>query len=93
LVPVAVEVDGLAAVGHERHRGRQHTFPRYRIGEPEHFRVPSLVFLIFLPIGVVGLAYVVAAIRRVHGGPWWATALRAVVLPIVGAGAVTMILT
>ncbi|MGZ8494196.1 MAG: DUF3667 domain-containing protein, partial [Gemmatirosa sp.] len=34
--------------------------------------VPVLPFLLFVPAGVLAIAYVVAAERRVHGGPWWA---------------------
>jgi hypothetical protein len=36
--------------------------------------VPSLPFLVFLPASALGLAYITLALRRVHGGPWWAAA-------------------
>ena len=51
--------------------------------------VPSLPFLVFLPAAVLGLAYVALALRRVHGGPWWAAVLRAVLLGLAGFAAVT----
>jgi hypothetical protein len=51
--------------------------------------VPALPFLVFMPAGVLGLAYVARALHRVHGGPWWAAALRAVVLGVAGFATVT----
>ncbi|HEY9228794.1 MAG TPA: DUF3667 domain-containing protein [Gemmatimonadaceae bacterium] len=47
--------------------------------------VPSLPTLVFLPAAVVGLGYIVHAVRRVSGGPWWAIALRALVMSVAGA--------
>jgi hypothetical protein len=38
--------------------------------------VPSLPYLLFLPACAGGLAYVVGALGRVHGGAWWAIVLR-----------------
>lgn len=52
----------------------------------------SLPYLLFLPAGAVGLAYIVSAIRRVHSGAWWAIVLRALVLTGVGLAAVTGII-
>jgi hypothetical protein len=54
--------------------------------------VASLLYAVFLPAGAVGLAYIAGAVRRVHGGPWWATALRTVVLTAVGLAVLTEIL-
>jgi hypothetical protein len=51
--------------------------------------VPALPYLLFLPACAGGLAYVVGALGRVHGGAWWAIVLRAVVLSAVGLAAVT----
>jgi hypothetical protein len=50
--------------------------------------LPSLPFLVFLPASVLGLAYLVAAVYRVHGGPWWLVALRSAVLAALGIAAV-----
>lgn len=49
---------------------------------------PPLAYLLFLPAVVAGAGYVVAAVRRVHGGAWWAAALRGVAFAAVGAAAV-----
>lgn len=54
--------------------------------------LPTLPFLLFLPVGVVGLAYTTVAVRRVHGGPWWTVVLRATVIVVAGAAVVTGIL-
>ena len=50
--------------------------------------LPSLVFMLFLPAVVVGLAYIVAAVHHVYRGRWWMTALRAVVIAAAGTAAV-----
>lgn len=39
--------------------------------------VPPLPYVLFLPAAVLGPAYLAGALRRVHGGPWWAVGLRA----------------
>jgi hypothetical protein len=49
---------------------------------------PALPYLLFLPAAAAGAAYVVAAVRRVHGGAWWAAALRGLGLTAVGVAAV-----
>jgi Protein of unknown function (DUF3667) len=51
--------------------------------------LPSLPFLVFLPATLIGLAYVVFAVRRVYGGRWWATALRASLIAAVGIAILT----
>ena len=51
--------------------------------------VPPLPYLLFLPACSAGVAYVAGATRRVHGGPWWAVALRALLLSAAGLAAVT----
>lgn len=53
---------------------------------------PSLSHLFFLPAAAVGLSYVVGAVRRGHGGAWWAIALRALVLTAVGFATVMLVL-
>jgi hypothetical protein len=52
--------------------------------------MPSLLYLVFLPAGVVALGYVAGAIRLVHGVPWWAALLRTFVFAAVGIAAVTI---
>jgi hypothetical protein len=54
--------------------------------------LPPLPYLLFLPANAAALAYVVAGVRRVHGGPWWAAALRGLVLAAAGFGAVYLAL-
>lgn len=54
--------------------------------------VPSLVYLLFLPAGVLGLVYATVAVRRVHGVAWWAAELRAVVLVAVGFAALLAVI-
>src|SRR5207237_229528 len=51
--------------------------------------LPSLVYLLFVPAAVVGVAYLAAALRRVHGGAWWVAVLRALVASVVALAAVT----
>jgi len=50
--------------------------------------VPSLQYLVFLPASIVGLAYLVAAVYRLHGGHWWQIVLRSAVIAAVGVAAV-----
>lgn len=52
--------------------------------------MPSLPYLIYLPMSVLMLGYVVLAIRRVYGGAWWMTLARAVLLLGVGAAVETL---
>ena len=51
--------------------------------------VPALPFVVFLPAAVLGLAWGARALQRVHGGPWWAAVLRALVLGAAGFATVT----
>lgn len=54
--------------------------------------VPNLIYLVYLPACGVGLAYLALAVRRVHGGRWWAVALRSAVIAIAGIVAVTAVI-
>jgi hypothetical protein len=51
--------------------------------------VPSLLGLLFVPGLAAGVAYAALAVRRAHGGPWWAVALRTIALVALGAAVVT----
>lgn len=54
--------------------------------------LPALPILLFLPASVVGLAYLVSAVHRVHGGRWWLVALRSAVVAVVGVAAVVEVI-
>ena len=54
--------------------------------------VPSIIYLLFLPQAAVSLAYIVSAVRRVHGGAWWTVALRAIMLTTTGIAIVLLAL-
>ena len=51
--------------------------------------VSALLYMLFVPAWVAGVAYLSIALRRVHGGAWWAAWLRAFVLAVLGVAAVT----
>lgn len=55
-------------------------------------RMPSLIYLAFLPAVCIFLIYVTVAIRRVHGVAWWLAALRTLVFATVGIAALRAIL-
>lgn len=54
--------------------------------------LPSLLYLLFLPACFISLAYIVGALRRVHGGGWWITVFRAVALTGMRLAAETLVL-
>ncbi|MDQ2666565.1 MAG: DUF3667 domain-containing protein [Gemmatimonadota bacterium] len=56
-------------------------------------RLPALPFLLFLPAAVVGCAYIGSSVRRVYGGPWWAMALRTLLITAAGIAAVIAIIS
>lgn len=51
-------------------------------------QLPSLPFILFLPAGILGLAYIAVSVSRVYGGRWWATLMRSLVIAAIGAAAV-----
>lgn len=54
--------------------------------------IPELPLLLFAPAAAAGIAWTFAASRTVHGGPWWHTAIRTLVLVIAGAVALTSLI-
>jgi hypothetical protein len=55
--------------------------------------VPSLLYLLFVPAMIVGLAYIVLSVHRVYGGRWWSTLLRALFISTAGVAVVFEVLT
>lgn len=55
--------------------------------------LPGLPVLLFLPACAVGLAYLVMAVHCVHGGRWWAVAIRSLVITVAGVAAVFEVIT
>lgn len=54
--------------------------------------LPSLPLLLFAPAALAGLAWIVAAVRRVKQVPWWWATLQALVLMVLAGGAVNLVL-
>lgn len=55
--------------------------------------LPSLLYLLFFPTLAIALVYIVGSIRRIHGGAWWTTAIRALILTVVGVKTVLLALS